>query len=201
MLAVAFATIFFTLSSAQADLLSLFHQLKNNRDVNYEVIGAVCEQVAALQLKEEYGKNYDVTVGIRYFNNQRTIGELDVVVMRRNDGEAVLVGEVKCWRDLNSARHKAVTQLQRFRSHAENKKSQFDMYSDGTHQYYKKSQFDEHPTYIGIAQNGARKAGFEKSLGYSLEEMMRLRKMLLDCHKRGHCDPRSSQQQSKRQQR
>ena len=156
----------------------LFPQLRA-QPVSYKVFGTVCEQIAKLEMMEQYdAKDYIVTSGIVYQNSTRTLGELDIVVLRRSDEEAILVGEVKCWRDLNGAQKKAQSQLSRFTETIASGK-RISMHSDGeTAKSYDRDQFDEQPKIITISQEGGEEFGFDHTIQIDLQDARDLYRML-----------------------
>src|SRR5690606_19697162 len=123
-------------------------------DNDYEIIGTVCEQVAKLQLELAYTPDqYTVKTGIAYGDGKRTIGELDVVVFRNSDSEAILVGEVKCWRKMGSGLSKAREQRSRFKQNIK-RGSEIELYDVSNRSLrYRPDQFDEAITYVAISQN------------------------------------------------
>ncbi len=172
---------------AAPDLNSVYRQLKDSGE-DYEITGAVCEQVARLELARKYpAPGYEVLTGIAYADNRRTIGELDVVVFRGSDDSAVLIAEVKCWQNMRGGNKKAKEQRARFQTTmAQNASVDFFLVNE-RHVKFKRTQFTGQPKFISIAQEGAEAAGFEASLPYTLDELMRLRRMLMDCQGRGEC--------------
>lgn len=179
-----FLTVFLALpfKSFAAPLNELYEELRGS-GVDYEIVGTVCEQVASLELRKTYPpSDYQIVTGIEYGDNQRTIGELDVVVFEKRSKQAVLVGEVKCWKDLSAARQKALDQRQRFQSSLKRAIELHDYEFE-----YNKAQFQNVQRYVAIAPKGAKAAGFEMDLENTLAELMQLRKMMMDCQRQGQC--------------
>src|SRR4051794_40045980 len=88
--------------------VGLFYNLLKDSQERYEITGTVCEQVARKELQRTYPEpDFDIETGIAYVEHGRVLGELDIVVFRNADHKAILVGEVKCWRNLKKARRKA----------------------------------------------------------------------------------------------
>src|SRR5688572_9914354 len=57
---------------------------------------AIEEELARLDLYKQYSpKNYIIEKNLVFYNNRRTMGELDLVVREKNTGRVVLVAEVK----------------------------------------------------------------------------------------------------------
>lgn len=164
-----------------------FHELAKV-PTSYVVFGTVCEQMARLDLQEEFpSREYDIQVGIEYHDRSRTIGELDVIVFRKSDAEAIFVAEVKCWRDLNGARKKADDQLNRFRVQRE-RESEIEFRShDGMTNYFDWTQFDEEISYEAISQAGGKAAGFDRVLRLDLEAIKRLHRRLVQCQENRNC--------------
>jgi len=169
-------------------VIDLFNILKGHPQ-NYEVFGTVCEEVARLRLYKEFPSSlYHITTGIEYGTPTRVIGELDVIIFRKSDKEAILIGEVKCWKNLKSARKKANIQLTRFINTI--KKNTPLLFRDATyknHIFYRE-QFDEHPDLIAVSQSdpGAPQL-FDLTIGIDLAEATELRSLLLTCQQRGKC--------------
>ncbi len=176
--------LFFLLSSTTqaAPLPELMEALRDSA-VNYEVVGTVCEQVARLELYKTFpAKDFEIINGIEYGDTKRTIGELDVVIFKKTTKKAVFVGEVKCWRDLQGALKKAHAQRNRFIASLSK-----EIYMQDQENSYDQAQFDHVQRYAAIAPVGSKKAGFDVEMENSLEELMRLRDMLMDCQHRGQC--------------
>ncbi|MFV8257224.1 hypothetical protein ACNQKP_05445 [Bdellovibrio bacteriovorus] len=179
-----------SVSTAQAkDIRPLFEALADS-GARYEIVGTVCEQVAKLNLEQDYpAPDYYVVTGIYYGNKKHVIGELDVVVFRSNDNKAVLVGEVKCWTNLSSARSKAMDQRQRFKAALSNGGGLImGCTSQQAGCSFSKKNFKAVEKFVSISQDGGEKRGFDMTLGYSLEEMMDLREQLMQCQQRGECE-------------
>jgi len=174
--------ILLSISAAAAPLPDLFEKLRDSA-LNYEVVGTVCEQVSRLELMKTYPPSeYEIVNGIEYGDSDRTIGELDVVVFEKSTKKAILVGEVKCWKNLDSALTKARNQRQRFQRSLSQNIEMHDHAND-----YDQTQFLEVQKYVAIAPKGGVEAGFEMDMENSLDELMHLRKMLLDCQQQGQC--------------
>lgn len=155
---------------------------------NYEVFGKVCEEVARLRLTEQYPEeNFKILSGIEYSDNQRVLGELDVIIFNRNDDEVILVAEVKCWDDFSKALNKAHEQISRFEQALAKRRVQ-DMYLvDDKNVHFKTSQFDEHPDFVTVSYDGGERAGFDRSIGLTMQDVKELRDELLKCQSRNNC--------------
>jgi len=93
--------------SSFADESSDYEKL-SSIPAKYEVFGTICEYLTKIRLEDQYpATDYDIEVGIEYRLAGRTVGEIDVVVFRKDDQEAVLVGQVKCRQNISSARGQA----------------------------------------------------------------------------------------------
>lgn len=184
-----FIGLLLSVSTAQAkDIRPLFEALADSGE-NYEIVGTVCEQVARLNLEKIYpAPDHYVMTGIYYGNKKRVIGELDVVVFRAKDNKALLVGEVKCWTSLGSARSKALSQRNRFIESLANGGGLI-MGCTSTEKgcSFSKNNFKAVEKYVSISQDGGETTGFDMTLGYTLEEMMDLREQLIQCQQRAEC--------------
>lgn len=176
----------FVFTTAQAGIHDEFLALKDSGK-NYEVVGTICEEVARLQLARTYqAPQYTVITGIAYGDSHRTIGELDVVVFENRTGEAVKVAEVKCWRNMAGGLKKAHNQRDRF-IRTINVPQQLFFRSTSSNHYFDQDQFDSIREFVAIAQRGATNYGYEDELEYSLDELMNLRSMMIQCQARGEC--------------
>ncbi len=183
--------LLFSISVQAADLQAAFDALKN-LGANYYSNGTVCEELAKIQLERTYSKpNYDVVVGIAYADGRRILGELDVVVFNRATRGAELIAEVKCWQNLSKAQSKARLQRERFFKTLEEafgSRVEIDFFDARTQRVeFSLDQFRGRPQFISISQAGGESAGFDLTLEYTLEELMKLRGELLECQNRGHC--------------
>lgn len=174
--------VLLSVSASAAPLQDLFEQLRDS-GLNYEVVGTVCEQVSRLELQKTYPPaEFEIINGIEYGDLTRTIGELDVVVFQKSTKKAVLVGEVKCWKDNNAAIEKAHDQRKRFQKSLS---KNIDLHTYDTD--FDKSQFNQVQKYVAIAPKGSKDYGFEMDMENSLSELMQLRKMLINCQSQGQC--------------
>jgi len=175
-------------NAARADSASeIFDQLKDSGE-KYEIVGTICEQVARIDLEREYpAPRYVVETGISYGEGARTIGELDVIVFE-SGGKAVLVAEVKCWKSLSGGLKKAKVQRARFRDTLKGG-SQFRLW-DKSHPSHAPAAFKELKTFVTIAQSGAKAAGYDRELAYSLDDLLAARTLLLSCQNSGECAKR-----------
>lgn len=175
--------LFLSSLASAAPIADLFEEIKDN-GAHYEIIGMVCEKVAILELEKQYpAKDFEIVNGIAYGDGNRTIGELDVVIFDKKTDDAVLVGEVKCWKSFEGARKKALDQRRRFIAH---KGKRIEMI-DGDRKHYSPTRFRSLRNFVSISQKGGKKAGFDYELENTLEELMDLRQMLMKCQDEGRC--------------
>lgn len=181
-------------SSASALTVEQAFQMLSRVPADYRIGGTVCEQLARYRFAYKFPpETHRIDVGIVYTNSHgNTLGELDVVVFDRNTGRAVLIGEVKCWKNLKSAMKKAKLQLARFRSYVADKRPIHMYNSTNPDLRYNKKQFKSAPKLVYISQEGGQASGFQVSIGLPHAEVLQLQKMLLSCQKSGKC-PRPRQ--------
>lgn len=180
---VAFLFPFLSFAGFYEDLDTL-----NHTPAKYEVIGTICEQVAKLRMEEAYQQPvYTVVTGIAYGDSSRTIGELDVVVFENHSHGAIKIAEVKCWNDMRGGLNKALDQRQRFLKTLGSRKGGLFFQSTDDGRHYDQGQFSGAKDFISIAQKGARNVGYDAELDYTLEELMRMRTMVMQCQKQGQC--------------
>ncbi len=171
---------------AQSSLDKTYESLmKKNYD--YTVYGVVCEVLAKDMIEKSYPSDrYNIVIGIAYKNRRRTIGELDLVILRKSDGEAISVGEVKCGRNLSATLKKAKTQLRRFHSYRNSDQLDRLTFTDN-HEEYKPRQFDGQISYFSVAQRGAKDAGFTFEIPISHKEIKSLHERLKSCQSHPDC--------------
>lgn len=180
------ASVLFSISSFAADIEPYFEALKQT-GVNYEPDGAICEQVAKLRYRDEYpDAQFLITTGVEYSTGDRTLGELDIVVIDRATQKVILVSEVKCWKNFQQALDKAKSQRLRFQWNLEKHPQQmrFDSYEGLT---FSISQFDGSTQYRSLSQAGGINKGFDVELELTLSELKQLRMKLLKCQAWGEC--------------
>lgn len=154
---------------------------------DYRSFGSICEQVARLRLKEKYNpKKFNFLVGLEYRNSNRVLGEVDLVVFSKKDGRVVIVGEVKCWKDLDAAVKKAEKQLNRFfRSMGGNQKIFFYPKERVSIKFQKKVFVNAKKMYFSQKVEG--KNPFKNNIGLTLSEVKKLRKKLQECQRVKEC--------------
>lgn len=184
-------SVFFFVSlfavTAFAGLTEDYHVLKNNGK-SQQMIGTICEQVTQLRYQEEYpAPEYRVLTGIAYSDETRTIGELDLIVFDNQTHNAILIGEVKCWKDPKSGLKKAQDQRKRFLTYVKSSKALTFRWLDDPKEKFTKTQFNKTNNFISVSQLGTKKKGFDVELEYTLEELMTLRADIIACQDRGEC--------------
>lgn len=164
-----------------------FEKLKNV-ERSFEDAGAICEEIAAIDLREEFPEpQFEVIVGIAYGDLKRTIGELDVVVLDRSQNRVVQVAEVKCWKDFKAGLEKAKDQRSRFlRTLSSGHEIYFEILSPTKSQVDKKN-FEGLKTFISVGPAGAKSAGYEQELEYTLRELHQMRTQMNRCQAWGEC--------------
>lgn len=156
------------------------------RRPNLESKGAICEELAVLQLKKEYPHN-EVYSGIVYGDRHGAVGELDLVVLDRNGSKAIMIGEVKCWKDFREGLSKAREQRKRFFKTMSSSAPVEFFYLKDRSLKFTKNDFDSVTEFISVGPKGAKSLGYDIELDYSLEEIMDMRVEIMRCQHRGHC--------------
>ncbi|MNK01196.1 hypothetical protein D3C87_189910 [compost metagenome] len=183
-LALAILLSFVGLNAFAIKSEEAFELLKNSKE-NYEPIGAICEQVARLELAQEYDQNkYEIIVGIEYADSRQTIGELDVVIFEKATKKAILSAEVKCWNSIEGAKKKATEQRRRFIRY---NTSGYKLFFESKDMKFEQYQFQDIREFIMIAQKGSKKKGFDRELEMSLDDLMALRRRILSCQTYRNC--------------
>jgi len=171
---------------ALADPVSeLVEKLKGTAE-RYEIVGTICEQAARIELERDFQPpRYKIETGISYGNDNRTIGELDVVVFD-SDSKVAMVAEVKCWKNLSRALQKARSQRKRFQETiSSGAKVRFWDKDNDRHTY---SQFTAIQYFDSISQKGGKAAGFDRELSMPLDDLMEARRRLISCNAGGRCE-------------
>lgn len=172
-----------------AGLSEDYHALKNSGK-SFEPIGTICEEVTQLRYSEKYpAPEYRVLTGIAYSDKERTIGELDLIVFENQTHNAILIGEVKCWRSPKSGLKKAKEQRKRFLDHVKSSKALVFRWLSDPKEKFTKTQFNKAKEFISVAQLGSKSKGFDVELEYTLEELMQLREDIMRCQDSTECMP------------
>lgn len=171
-----------------ANLETDFQAIKNNGRSLVD-IGAICEEVAQLDLKRKYNAdNYTVLTSIAYSDLDGTVGELDIIVFEKATNTAILVGEVKCWKDMEAGLRKALSQRARFQRNVNSSKAlTFSWLPNPAAYRLTKQQFNKVRTFVTIAQRGSRSSGYDIELEHSLNDLMELRSRIMQCQAQGTC--------------
>lgn len=170
-----------------AGLQEDFDTLKNSGK-SFQITGVICEEVTHLRYLEQYPEpDYRVLTGITYSEKDRVLGELDLIVFENKTQTAILIGEVKCWRDPADGLAKAHEQRERFLKNVKSSKGlEFHWLSNPKEKFTKK-QFNKTKNFISISQLGSRDYGFDVELDYTLDELMQMRQDIIACQNTGEC--------------
>lgn len=173
---------------AVANLETDFEAIKNNGR-SLQDTGAICEEVAQLQMKRQYpADRYNVLTSIAYADLNGTVGELDVIIFEKASNQAIVIGEVKCWRNMEGGLSKARSQRSRFLSNIKSGKAlTFTWLPDPGSYHFTKQNFNKVNTFITIAQKGSKSAGYDLELEHSLGDLMELRSRIMNCQSQGAC--------------
>jgi hypothetical protein len=171
-----------TFAGLDQDYLDLKDRGRNLQDT-----GAICEEVAILEKQREYGNQYTVISGIEYGDRYRTIGELDLIIFENRTNTAVLIGEVKCWKNMAAGLRKAKDQRQRFLQNVHSGKELFFRWKDNPQVRFTKQQLNKAERFISVAQRGSIAVGYDLELEHSLSELMQLRDKIMQCQTAGLC--------------
>ncbi|WP_413587277.1 hypothetical protein [Bdellovibrio sp. HCB274] len=179
-------TFIFSSFAFAGDLNAAFDSLKNS-GANFEPDGAVCEELEKVRLGQIYpADKYLISGDIEYSTGKETIGELDTVVIDRSNGKVILLGEVKCWKNMEDGLMKAKSQMMRFLwtlgKHPES--LVFQSY-DGIK--YTAAQFSTNTPIYTVGALGSVAKGADYEFDLTLKETQHLRMMLLKCQQNGEC--------------
>lgn len=149
-----------------------FLRAQANAGVNFHNRGVVCEQIAFMLLRMQLPPDqFIVDRNVRIEGRMdKVLGELDIVVFSHALGRVVLVGEVKCWSNLNKAANKADRQLKVFAKAVDQRRG-LQLISKRGHRFQRKHFMSGPVQYIRIGPKGAGLSGFELELPISLHQM------------------------------
>jgi translation initiation factor IF-3 len=95
-------------------LVTIFCFLLPNKATSTTNIGELCEIIAFKKVRHDYPKStYKIVRNVEY-HDLSSAGELDLVVINKNNKRVVKVFEVKCFRNAHKALQKSQKQRQRF---------------------------------------------------------------------------------------
>lgn len=183
----AIVALFISFSAFAAPSLDQIVLALKDAPRDYFDTGAICEEVARLELQQEFQTpQYKVLTGISYDNGDGTAGELDVIVFDNNTNKVIKIAEVKCWNKLDAGLVKAKKQRARFLGYRANAKELSFKKTHST-ETFTKDQFAYVNDFITIGQQGAVARGYDRELEYSLRDLMTLRELMMKCQHDGKC--------------
>lgn len=160
--------------------------------INYQSAGAICEQVARVDLAESFpADRYYIDTGIAYGEedglSQRPLGEIDVAVFDRMTDQAVQIIEMKCWNNNQEiAYSKARSQRSRFLNQVQFGAS---ISLKSSLRRYTVEQFRNMPpaAYRLGGPKDSSPFGFDYELPLSYNQLMNLRDEMIACQAAGDC--------------
>lgn len=157
-------------------------------DRSFEDSGAVCEEVARIQMQKTYQRpQYEVHTGIYYADSERVIGELDIVVIDNSSEKVVQVSEVKCWKEPLLGLEKAMQQRKRFIKALRSAKELVFHSAFSGEPLLSKQAFKGIENFKTIGQKGTRVVGYDEELPYTFLEFQDLRRKVMNCQNRSEC--------------
>jgi hypothetical protein len=110
-----------------------------------------------------------------------------LIVFDKQTNNAILIGEVKCWRNAKSGLKKAREQRKRFLDNVRSSKALTFKWLSDPKEKFTKTQFNKTSNFISISQLGTVDKGFDVELDYTLDELMQLREDIMRCQDSGEC--------------
>ncbi len=154
---------------------------------DYRSFGAICEQVARLRLKEMFDpKKFQFIIGLEYRNSRRVLGEIDLIVVSKKNKKVIVVGEVKCWKNLKAASKKAKKQLNRFFTAIKSMEKILFFPKETVNLKFKKEDFFDAKRML-FSQKVEGDNPFENNIGLTLNQVKKLRQKLQVCQKNREC--------------
>ncbi len=158
-------------------------------DRSFEDSGAVCEEVARVQVQKSYpNPQFEVLTGIYYADSERVIGELDIVVLDHHKQKVVQVSEVKCWKEPALGLEKALQQRKRFLKSLRSAKELVFRSAFSGEQSLTELAFKGIENFSTIGQKGTIAVGYDEEMPYTLLEFQELRRKVMNCQKRSECN-------------
>jgi hypothetical protein len=165
--------------------------LEARGSVPYQM-GYVLEDMVRIDIEKTYPPaEYEITGGLEMANAKGfALGEIDILVIRRSDGKAVLIGEAKMWKDQAAALKKAQSQLDRLKRVLKNGEVADFHYAPEPGRVFTLNQFSEPLKYETYGCRGAVKEGFDYEIDVTPAEGRWLCQKLLDrfFQKEGYVD-------------
>jgi len=168
-------------------LIAVYADLIREAPFNYGNVGSVLEALAVEGMRRRYPEPlHSVVSGIEYKDaTGRTVGELDLVVLHNETGDALVVSEVKLSGNLRAAEQKANTQIKRFRESIANGEVVELRLKGGAQTNYRPSQFTNVLIFGKIGSKGAVAEGFDWEVDLSRDEGDELQAALLNKNSSG----------------
>lgn len=150
-------------------------------DRNWKNVGFILEELVRIHLvRTKYpADDFHVGTSLQYFGDGRTLGELDVVVIRRADGKVVEVGQVKFSGNPARAIGEAKEQIDRFRRAVADGRTDRIKWSDTTAAAPPASAFTDETHHVTYGCRGSCAAGFDYELDIDRDEAEPIRDALL----------------------
>jgi hypothetical protein len=135
-------------------------------------IGFLLEELVRLELRETWNpEEYEITGGLElYAPTGFSLGEIDILVMRKSDSKVMMIGEAKMWRDLEKGLEKAKSQLARLKNTIEEKKWSRLYFKPDPKRVLDASIFDNNIQYLTFSSKGGVAVGFNQEVNISTSE-------------------------------
>jgi len=145
-------------------------------------VGYVLEELVRIDLQRLYPpEEYEITGGLEMANAEGyAIGEIDILIIRRSDGKAVLIGEAKIWKNLAAGLKKALSQLDKLKKALEGDEVAGFLYTPEPGRVFTINQFSGPVEYKTFGSRSAVEVGFDHEIDITPEEGRWLCTKLLD---------------------
>lgn len=160
------------------DQLLRYYSILKDREADYGKVGSVLEQLWAHKLQEE-NPNAVVATGLQYFDDVRTLGELDVVLFDTASDRVTMVAEVKLTGSVENALSKAREQILRFRVALEENRVATVRETLGDRKAWPVSRFAETREYLLLGSKETEGRGFDRAFDLTRDEGDILQRWLL----------------------
>lgn len=168
-------------SIGSADRIKFFAKTLSGVDRDWGNVGFILEELLRIHLQwTRYPlDDYLVATSLKYMGGGKTIGELDLVVIRRGDGHVVEVGQVKFSRNPRQVVRKAREQIVRFKNALRDGKVEKLKWSDTDAAAPSLSAFTEQTRHITYGCLDSVSSGFDYELDIDRDEGDAVQEMLL----------------------
>jgi len=135
-------------------------------------IGFLLEELVRFELRKTWDpEKYEITGGLElYAPTGFSLGEIDILVLRKSDNKVMMIGEAKMWRDLVKGLEKAQSQLARLKASIAEKKWSTLYFKPDPKRNLTADIFDGDIKYMTFSSRGGVAVGFDQEVDITTSE-------------------------------